>query len=80
MTTTDTAASITWSAKNNSSYLNGSRTAGTIRGAVRDAKRYANGELQGEGTLTIMVDGYAVRCYEAGLLVGTARGVWKRTV
>jgi len=70
---------ITWSAKNNSTYLNGSRSARTMRGAVRDAIRYGNSELMGEGELTIFEDGNPVRVYEAGLLAGTARFGWKRT-
>lgn len=70
---------ITWSGKNNSTYLNGSRSACTMRGAVRDAIRYGNSELMGEGTLTIFEDGNPVRVYEAGLLSGTPRGEWKRT-
>lgn len=52
---------ITWSASNNSSYLNGSRTAPTILAAVRAARAYVRGELYGEGTLTILVDGASVR-------------------
>jgi hypothetical protein len=79
-TATQTAAvKISWTAKNNSSYLRGSRYARTLRGAVRDAKRYANDELYGEGTITIMEDGYPVREYCAGLLANTARFNWKRT-
>ena len=70
---------ITWSAKSNSSYLNGRRDAKTILGAVRDAIHYANGELYGEGEIVIYVDDYPVRTYEAGLLAGTARHGWKRT-
>ena len=72
-------AKITWSASNNSSFLDGSRTAKTMRGAVRDATRYANGELGGEGQITIFEDGYPARTYEAGLLAGTAQWDWKRT-
>jgi hypothetical protein len=52
---------ITWSAKNNSSYLNGSRSAKSILAAVRAARAYVRGELYGEGTLTIYVDGQPVR-------------------
>jgi len=70
---------ITWTAKNNSSFLNGERSAKTILGAVRAAIKYGNGELCGEGAITIMQDGYPVRYYEAGLLAGTAAGTWIRT-
>jgi hypothetical protein len=52
---------ITWTAKNNSSYLNGSRAAPTILAAVRAARAYVRGELYGEGTLIVMVDGEPVR-------------------
>jgi hypothetical protein len=52
---------ITWTASNNSSYLNGSRSAPTILAAVRAARAYVRGELYGEGTLVIMVDGHPVR-------------------
>ena len=70
---------ITWTASNNSRYLNGDREARTILGAARAAIRYSDNELYGEGTITIMEDGEPVRVYEAGLLVGTAKGTWKRT-
>ena len=43
---------IYWTAGNNSSFLNGHRTAPTLRGAVRDARRYVMGELYGEGTIS----------------------------
>lgn len=52
---------ITWSAKNNNSYLNGSQSAPTILAAVRAARAYVRGELYGEGVLTIFVDGKPVR-------------------
>lgn len=42
-----------WTAKNNSNFLNGYRTANTLRGAVRAARAYVEGELYGEGTLEI---------------------------
>jgi hypothetical protein len=42
---------ITWTAKNNSSYLNGRRSANTMRGAVSAARRYLADELYGEGTI-----------------------------
>ena len=71
---------VTWTGSNNSSYLNGERGARTILGAVRAAIRYGNSELYGEGTLSICEDGDEIRRYEAGLLAGTARGVWRRTI
>ena len=61
---------ITWSAKNNSSYLNGSCSAKTIRGAVTAARSYVMGELYGEGTLTIFVDGSPVRQDEKSMFTG----------
>ena len=61
---------ITWSAKNNSSYLNGSRSAPTILAAVRAARAYVRGELYGEGTLTIYVDGQPVREDERSIFTG----------
>jgi hypothetical protein len=70
---------ITWSGKNSSSYLDGSRSAKTVLGAVRAAIRYGNYELYGEGQLTIFADGQPIRVYEAGLLAGTAKGDWIRT-
>ena len=70
---------ITWTGSNNSTFLNGSEPAQTILGAVRAAIRYGNGELMGEGKLTIMENGNPVRQYEAGLLAGTPRFDWKRT-
>lgn len=61
---------ITWSAKNNSSFLNGSRAAKTIRGAVRAARRYVNDELYGEGSIVIMQDGWPVREDECSIFTG----------
>ena len=52
---------ITWTASNNSSYLNGSRSAPTVAAAVRAARAYIRGELHGEGRLVIMLDGEPVR-------------------
>lgn len=42
-----------WTAKNNSSYLNGYRTAKTMRGAVIAARKYVMGELYGDGCILI---------------------------
>jgi hypothetical protein len=61
---------ITWSANNNSSYLNGERTAKTIRGAARDARRYLYGELYGEGIITYYKDGKPVRQDERSIRTG----------
>lgn len=61
---------ITWSAKNNSSYLNGSRSAPTILAAVRAARAYVRGELYGEGEITIYVDGQPVRRDERSIFTG----------
>ena len=70
---------ITWTGSNNSTFLNGQEPARTILGAVRAAIKYGNGELMGEGKLTISQDGRPVREYEAGLLAGTPRFFWRRT-
>lgn len=61
---------ITWTAKNNSSFLNGSRPANTMRSAVTAAKRYVEGELYGEGTITIFEDGNPVRQLERSIFTG----------
>jgi len=61
---------ITWTAKNNSSYLNGSRSARTMRGAVRAARSYLANELFGEGTITYFVGGAPVRQDEQSLHTG----------
>lgn len=71
---------ITWSGSNNSTYMQGSRHANTILGAVRAAIRYGNYELYGEGKLTIFEDGQPVREYKAGLTAGTPKMQWIRTV
>jgi hypothetical protein len=54
-------SNITWSAKNNSSFLNGSRTAKSIRAAVIAGRAYVRAELYGEGTITIFADGQPIR-------------------
>jgi hypothetical protein len=61
---------ITWSAKNNSSYLNGSRSAKTMRGAVKAARSYLLNELYGEGTITYYADGQPVRQDEKSIHTG----------
>ena len=66
----DETMRITWTASNNSSYLNGSRAAPTILAAVRAARAYVRGELYGEGTLTILVDGEPVRRDELSIFTG----------
>jgi hypothetical protein len=70
----NTTPQITWSAKNNSSFLNGSRPAKTIRGAVTAARAYVRGELLGEGTITICEDGQPVRQDEKSIFTG---GKWE---
>ena len=42
-----------WTAKNNNSFLNGYRTAKTLRGAVMAARKYVINELYGEGKIYI---------------------------
>lgn len=73
------AKKITWTGSNNSTFRTGSEPARTVLGAVRAAIKYGNGNLMGEGKLSIMEDGEEIRRYEAGLLAGTPRFDWKRT-
>ena len=61
---------ITWSASNNSTFLNGSRTAKSIRDAVRQGRAYLRGELMGEGEISIYEDGEIVRCDECSIFTG----------
>ena len=61
---------ITWSAKNNSSFLNGRRKAKSVLAAVRAGRAYVRGELYGEGTLTIYVDDHPVRQDERSIFTG----------
>jgi hypothetical protein len=42
---------IYWTARNNSSFLNGFRRAPNILAAVRDARHYLRNELYGEGEI-----------------------------
>ena len=63
-------SNITWTAKNNSSFLNGQRKAKTIIGAVRAARAYIEGELYGEGEAIIMIDGQEVRIDEKSIFTG----------
>jgi hypothetical protein len=70
---------IYWSAKNNSSFLNGHRTANTLLGAVRAARAYINGELYGEGTATFYDDpecAWPIRQDEKSIFTGHK---WKVT-
>ena len=67
---------VTWSAKNDSSFLNGQRAAGSMRSAVTAAKRYIMGELYGEGIATIYEDGAAVRQIERSIFT---RMTWRST-
>jgi len=47
---------IYWTAKNNSSFLNGVREARTMLAAVRAARRYVDGELYGDGIISFYDD------------------------
>jgi hypothetical protein len=69
---------ITWTADNNSSFLNGVRWARTRLGALRAAIRYANDELHGEGEIRLYEDHDLTDVYVAGLLAGTPRFKWVR--
>jgi hypothetical protein len=61
---------ITWTASNNSSFLNGTREAKTLLAAVRDARQYIRGELLGEGVATFYEDGVPVRQDERSIHTG----------
>ena len=61
---------ITWSAKNNSTYISGSRPAKSVRDAVRQGRAYLRGELMGEGKISIYEDGEIVRCDECSIFTG----------
>ena len=61
---------ITWTASNNSSFMNGSREASSIAAAVRAARAYIRGELYGEGRATIFADGEPVRDDECSIFTG----------
>jgi len=52
---------ITWSAKNNSSFLNGSRKSKSVRAAITAARRYVQDELYGEGVVTVFANGNPIR-------------------
>lgn len=41
-----------WTASNNSTFLNGCRSAKNMLTAVRDGRKYLRGELYGEGIIT----------------------------
>lgn len=51
----------TWTASNNSSALNGTRTALTLTSAVRAARAYLRSELNGEGRISYYEDGVEIR-------------------
>lgn len=61
---------ITWTAKNNSTFINGERGARTLLGASRAAKSWIRNEAYGEGIATIMVDGEPVRTIERSIFTG----------
>lgn len=52
---------ITWSAKNDSYYLNGQESAKSVRAAVIAARHYLENEMMGYGRITIYEDGEAIR-------------------
>lgn len=64
------SSKIVWTARNNSSFLNGRRPAKSLAAAVRAARAYINGELYGEGTATIFENGYPVRQDECSIYTG----------
>jgi len=61
---------ITWTAGNNSSFLNGIREANSVVGAVRAARQHIRDELYGEGKATIFEDGHPVRQDERSIHTG----------
>ena len=63
-------AKITWTARNNSSYLNGQQMASSVLAAVREARRYIRNELYGEGSSTIFADGEPIREDECSIFTG----------
>ena len=65
---------VTWTAKNNSSFLNGSREAKSVVAAVRAGRHYVRNELYGEGVLTIFEDGQPVRQDRCDIFTG---GRWE---
>jgi len=69
-----TTQKITWTARNNSSFLDGVMKAKTIPGAVRAARKYIREELYGEGIATIFLDGEPARTDERSIFTGMA---WK---
>jgi hypothetical protein len=66
------AQQVEWTAKNNSSYLNGRRAAPSLRAAVRDARHYLRNELYGEGTIHYFEIGsdYPFRTDEKSIFTG----------
>lgn len=60
-------SAITWTASNNSSFLDGCREASSLAAAVRAARRYVRYELYGEGKATIFEDGNPVRQDECSI-------------
>jgi hypothetical protein len=61
---------VTWSAKNNSSFLKGHRNATSVMAAVRAGREYVREELYGEGTLSIFIDDECVRQDERSIFTG----------
>lgn len=52
---------VTWTAENRTEFLNGQREAANINDAVATGREYVVNELNGEGTVTIFLDGEEVR-------------------
>lgn len=69
-------SNYTWSAKNNSSFLNGFSKASSKLAAVRAAKAYVRGELYGEGCATIFEDGAPIEQHERSIHTGMR---WTKT-
>lgn len=61
---------VTWTAKNNSTFIDGQRDARTVLGAARAAKSWIRNEAYGEGVATIMIDGEPVRTIERSIHTG----------
>ena len=67
---------ITWSAKNDSNYLNGYESAKSVRAAILAGRKYVENEIQGSGKLTIYEDGEPIRQDEKSIWTNFR---WKTT-
>ena len=61
---------ITWTASNNSTFLNGRRESASLLVAVRSAREYLRSELMGEGKITFYHDDLPCRIDEISIQTG----------